>query len=131
MQRAVPHGLAVHGFGADEIKDFLRRLAQQAQQAFAHIRAKRRDELFGHDPHAGIDQTDIATGTTIADLDCLGDGDALPRAGQMQRRREARITRTDDRHIHRDVPVESPGLGRVGSGEFPNSVALRVFMHGV
>ena len=87
VQRAVAHKLAVDPVLLDQGVDFRRAAAQQAQQPLAIVRAEPRRDIVGREPHAGVDQADIAPRASEADLDRLERDDLRAGLGQMQRRR--------------------------------------------
>ena len=71
MQRAVANRLAVDGVRVNELEHLGRRPAEQRQDPFAVIRSERLDDLARRQPHAGVDQANVAPSAAEADLDRL------------------------------------------------------------
>ncbi|MCY1298221.1 hypothetical protein D9M70_476950 [compost metagenome] len=67
VQRAVAHRLAGDAVFFDQGIDHRRAIAELGEQAVAGGRTEGRDEIVGLDPHAGIDEANIAAGAAEAD----------------------------------------------------------------
>jgi len=67
VQRAVAHRLAGDAVFFDQSIDHRRAVTEFGEQAVAGGRAEGRDEIVGLDPHAGIDEANIAAGAAEAD----------------------------------------------------------------
>ena len=119
MQRAVAHELAVDAMLVDKRVDFGRAAAEQAEEPFAIIRAEPLLDVVGREPHAGVDQADVAPGAAEADLDRLERDDLRPGLSQMKRRRETGIAAADDCDLGPHLALERRRRRRWRSGHFP------------
>ena len=87
MQRAVVHEFAVDAVLVDDRLNLGGPIAKQLQQPLAIVGAQPRRDLVGREPHAGVDQADVAPRAAEADLDRLQRDDLRARLSQMQRGR--------------------------------------------
>ena len=131
MQRAVAHEFAREAVLVDERLNLGGPVAEQLEQPLAIIRAEPRRDIVGREPHAGVDQADVAPRAAEADLDRLQRDNPGPRLREMQRRREPGIAAADNRHVGPNLALERRGRRRRRSGHFPEAVRERIVLHGL
>ncbi len=131
MQRAVAHEFAVEPMPGDERLDLGGSIAKQFEQPLAMVGPKPRRDIVGREPHAGVDQADVAPGAAETDLDRLQRDNLGPRLRAMQRRREPGIAAADNRHVGPNLTLERRSRRGRRSGHFPQAVRERVVLHGL
>ena len=129
MQRAVAHKLAVDAVLVDKRVDFRRAAAKQAEEALAIVGAEPLDDVVGREPHAGVDQADVAPRAAEADLDRLERHDLGPGLSQMERRREPGIAAADDRDVSPNLARKRRCRRRGRRGQFPEAVRKGIVLH--
>ena len=130
VKRADALDLARDRVPRHEVEDRRRRMAEKVEQPRPIGLAQDLRQGIRHDPHPGIDESDIAPRAAEADLDALEHHDLGAAFRQMQGRRQAREATADDHDIGRDVPVERRRGGRGRCRAFPKAMAARVAPHG-
>ncbi|MCY1360591.1 hypothetical protein D9M69_472240 [compost metagenome] len=83
-----------------------RRRPQHAVELAANRLAKPGFDLVRGNPHPGIDQPDVAPGTTMTGAMGLQHANSLALLQQMHRRRQTGKPGADDADIHRDLTLE-------------------------
>jgi hypothetical protein len=101
VKRAVGFELAGDGVLLDQFADEVGAVAEQVERPLAVEIAEFFRKIVGHDPHAGINQPDIAAGTAKADLGGLEENHVDTAFRQMQGRGETGVTAADDHHVRR------------------------------
>ena len=71
MERAVAHEFARDVVLGDERFNLGGSVAEQFEQPLAIVSAEPRRDIVGREPHAGVDEADIAPGAAKTDLDRL------------------------------------------------------------
>ncbi|MNV71156.1 hypothetical protein D3C71_1641620 [compost metagenome] len=129
VQGAFVLRLAVDAEAVDHGEHFAWGFTQHLVQAAALFLAQGRLDIVGANPGAGVDQADVASGATVADFPGLQQDDRLALLKQVDRRRQAGDTATDDTHI--GLVLSGQGLGGDGrfADEFPQAF-LTQFGHG-
>ena len=129
MQRAVAHQFAVDAVLVDQRVNFRRAASKQVEKPLAILGAEPFDDVVGREPHASVDQADVPSCASEADLDRLERHDLRPGFSQMERGREPGIAAADDRDVSPNLAVEGRCRRRRRRGHFPQAVRKRVVLH--
>src|ERR1700728_4458777 len=84
-------------------------IAKQFEQSLAIVGPKPRRDIVGREPHAGVDQADVAPGAAETALDRLKIDSLGPRLRTMQRGREPGVAAADNRDTGPNLAVERRG----------------------
>ncbi len=113
----------------NQFKHQLRRISKNVEQTIAVLLAQHTWQIIRHDPHACIDQTDIATRAAIADFDPFQHDCFRALFRKIQRRRKAGKSAADNHHIGGQIAFKRCGLRCGWSGLFPKAMRARIVEH--
>ncbi|MNE55820.1 hypothetical protein D3C80_1506830 [compost metagenome] len=113
--------LAVDGVLVDQREHQRRRRTEHAVETPTDFRAEAGFDVVRRNPHAGIDQPDVAPGATMPGGMRLHHADRQPLFEQMQRRRQAGEPGTDDAHVGLVFPPQRRRLRPFGGQVFPQT----------
>ncbi len=129
MQRAVRLEFAGNCVLFDQLSNQVGPVAQKLERALAIMLAEFLRKILRHDPHAGIDQADIAPGAAKSDFGCLQQHDIGAALGQMQCGGEAGIPPADNHHVSRVFSLQRRRHRCGRRGPLPEAVRARIVQH--
>ena len=99
MQGPVGLELARNVVTVDEVAHEVGTVTEQFQQTLSVLRSQFLRKIVRHDPHAGIDQTDIPPGSPEAELLSLQKHNIGPGLGKMQGGGQPCVSAADDHDL--------------------------------
>ncbi|MNG12461.1 hypothetical protein D3C84_960740 [compost metagenome] len=121
MQGAFAAQLAIDVVTVDQGEHQRRRGAQGPVEPLADLAAEAGLDLVRRNPHAGVDQSDIAPGTAVAGAVSFEQAHALAGFQQVQGGGEAGETGPDHAHIDLDLAMQHGAFRQFGRQIFPEA----------
>ncbi len=129
MQCAILFDLAGNRVFFHQFAHQQRRITQKAEKPFPVGFAQHAGQLPRHDPHAAVDETDIAAGAAKTDFPGFEKNDIHAFFSKMKGGGLSGEAAADNHHIGNRLALQCRRSGRLRRGLFPEAVRAGVIIH--